>query len=44
MVKKLQKSKFSDDPIELNNVVVTALGIKREEKMSRICYPNRIWF
>ena len=26
------KSKFSDDPIELNNVVVTALGIKREEK------------
>ena len=30
--KKIQKSKFSDDPIELNNVVVTALGIKREEK------------
>lgn len=30
--KKEQKSKFSDDPIELNNVVVTALGIKREEK------------
>lgn len=27
-----KKSKFSDDPIELNNVVVTALGIKREEK------------
>lgn len=30
--KKKAKSKFSDDPIELNNVVVTALGIKREEK------------
>jgi hypothetical protein len=32
--KKIQKSKFSDDSIELNNVVVTALGIKREEKVS----------
>ena len=30
--KKKAKSKFSDDPIELNNVVVTALGIKREEQ------------
>lgn len=30
--KKKAKSKFCDDPIELNNVVVTALGIKREEK------------
>lgn len=30
--KKKAKSKFSNDPIELNNVVVTALGIKREEK------------
>lgn len=30
--KKKVKSKFNDNPIELNNVVVTALGIKREEK------------
>lgn len=30
--KDKQKSKFSDDPVELDNVVVTALGIKREEK------------
>lgn len=29
--KKIQKSKFSDDPIELNNVVVTAL-VSRERK------------
>lgn len=30
--KKNSKSKFNDEAIELNNVVVTALGIKREEK------------
>ncbi len=29
--KKNSKSKFNDEAIELNNVVVTALGIKREE-------------
>jgi len=31
-VKKGYKSKFSDEVINLDNVVVTALGIKREEK------------
>lgn len=30
--KKNSKSKFNNEAIELNNVVVTALGIKREEK------------
>ena len=38
--KKKAKSKFSDDPIELNNVVVTALGIKREETLRLPCQPT----